>query len=50
LKRIEVEEELRRAKRGVLNIQLLAIRLLPHSSSSSKCVEGKVYNVKIQFA
>jgi hypothetical protein len=49
LKIIEVEEELRRAKRGVLNIQLLAIRLLPHSSSS-KCVERKVYNVKIQFA
>jgi hypothetical protein len=34
----------------VLNIQLLAIRLPPHSSSSLECVEGKVYNEKIQFA
>ncbi len=50
LKKIEVEEELRRAMReGMLNIQLLAIRSLPHSSSSSECAEGKAYNEKIQF-
>jgi hypothetical protein len=36
----KVKEELRRAKReGVLNIQSLVVRSLPHSSSSSKCVE-----------
>jgi hypothetical protein len=46
----EVEEELRRAKKeGVLNIQLLVIRSLPHSSSSLECVEGKTYNEKMQF-
>jgi hypothetical protein len=28
----------------------LAIRSLLHSSSSSKCVKGKAYNEKIQFA
>jgi len=49
LKKIEVEEEFRRAKRGMLNIQPLAIRLSSHSSSSSKCAQGKAYNVKIQF-
>jgi hypothetical protein len=32
LTRTKVEEELIKAKRGVLNIQLLAIRSLPHSS------------------
>jgi hypothetical protein len=47
LKKIEVEEELRRAKRGMLNIQPLAIRLSPHSSSSSECAEMKMYNEKI---
>jgi hypothetical protein len=41
LRIIEVEEELRRAKRGVLNIQPLAIRLSPHSSSSLECVKGR---------
>jgi hypothetical protein len=51
LRRIEVKEELTRAKReGMLNIQPLAIRSPPHSSSSSKCVERKAYNEKIQFA
>jgi hypothetical protein len=50
LRIIELEEDLRRAKReGVLNIQSLTIRLQPHSSSFSKCVEGKVYKEKIQF-
>jgi len=50
LKRIEVKEELRRAeKEGMLNIQPLVVRLQSHSSSSSKCVEGKAYNEKIQF-
>jgi hypothetical protein len=41
LKRVE--------KEGILNIQLLAIRLLLHSSSSLKCAEGKAYNEKIYF-
>ncbi len=50
LKRTKVEKELRRTKKkGVLNIQLLAIRSPSHSSSFSKCVEGKAYNEKIQF-
>jgi hypothetical protein len=49
LKRSEVEKELRRAKRGVLNIQPLVVKLLLHSSSSSKCVKRKVYNEKIYF-
>ncbi len=44
----KVKEELRRAQReGMLNIQSLVVRSLPHSSSSSKCVEGKAYNEKI---
>jgi hypothetical protein len=44
----KVKEELRIAQReGVLNIQSLVVRSLPHSSSSSKCVEGKAYNEKI---
>jgi hypothetical protein len=47
LRKIEVEEELKRTKRELLNIQLLAIRSLSHSSSCSKCVEGKAYNEKI---
>jgi hypothetical protein len=37
-------------KEGVLNIQLLVIWSLPHSSSSSKCAKGKVYNLNVQFA
>jgi hypothetical protein len=46
----KAQEELQRVEReGVLNIQLLAIRSSLHSSSSSKCVEGKTYNEKIQF-
>ncbi len=32
----------------MLNIQPLVVRL-PSHSSSSKCAEGKVYNVKISF-
>jgi hypothetical protein len=47
LKKIELKEELRRAKRIVLNIQLLVVRSSSHSSSSSKCVDRKTYNVKI---
>jgi hypothetical protein len=39
----------KRKKKGVLNIQLLAIRSPPHSSSSSECEEGKMYNEKMQF-
>jgi hypothetical protein len=31
----------------LLNIQLLVIRSLPHSSSMSECVKGKAYNEKI---
>ncbi len=51
LKRTKVEEELKIAKReGLLNIQSLTIRLSLHSSSTSKCVKGKAYNKKIQFA
>ncbi len=38
LRRIEVEKELKRTDRkGVLNIQPLAVRSPPHSSSFSKC-------------
>jgi hypothetical protein len=49
LKEKEAKEELQRAKHGALNIQLLAIRSPPHSSSSLECQEGKVYNEKMQF-
>jgi hypothetical protein len=38
----KIEEELKRVKRkGVFNFQPLAIRSLPHSSSSLKCVKGR---------
>ncbi len=48
LKKIEAEKELRRIKHeGALNIQPLAIRSLPHSSSSLECEERKVYIEKI---
>ncbi len=47
LRKIEVEEELKRVEREVLNIQPLAIRSPSHSSSCSKCVEWKAYNEKI---
>jgi hypothetical protein len=47
LRKIEVEKELRRVKKGVLNIQPLAVMLPLHSSSSSKCAEWKAYNEKI---
>ncbi len=51
LKRTKVEKELKIAKReGLLNIQSLTLRLSLHSSSTSKCVKGKAYNKKIQFA
>ncbi len=51
LKITKVEEELKRAEReSMLNIQLLVVKSLLHSSSSLECVEGKVYNEKIQFA
>ncbi len=40
---------MRRVQRGVLNIQPFVIRSPLHSSSSSECVEGKVYNETIQF-
>ncbi len=33
-----------------MNIQSLVVRLLSNSSSFLKCVEGKTYNEKIQFA
>jgi hypothetical protein len=49
LKRIKVEEELRKVEReGMLNIQPLVVRLL-HLSSSLECAEGKTYNEKMQF-
>jgi hypothetical protein len=51
LRKTEVKEELQRVmKKGMLNIQPLDVMSSPHSSSSSKCVERKVYNEKIQFA
>ncbi len=51
MRRIEVEKDLKRAEReGLLNIQLLVVRSPPHSSSSSECVKGKVYNEKLKFA
>jgi hypothetical protein len=46
LKRTKVEKELKKIKRGVLNIELLAVKLSLHSSSFSKCAKGKVYNEK----
>jgi mannosyltransferase OCH1-like enzyme len=50
LKITKVEKELRIVKReGLLNIQLLVIGSLPHSSSMLECVKGKVYNKNIQF-
>jgi hypothetical protein len=50
LRRIKVEEELKKTKRGLLNIQPLAITSPSHSSSSLECAKGKAYNEKIQFA
>jgi len=51
LRIIEVEDKLKREKKErVVNIQPLTVRLLLHSSSSSECAEGKVYNENIQFA
>jgi len=48
LRKIEAKEELKRVKcEGVLNIQSLVVRSLPHSSSFSECAEGKTYNEKI---
>jgi hypothetical protein len=50
LRRIELKEELKKVEReGMLNIQSLVVRSLSHSSSSSECVEGKMYNEKMQF-
>ncbi len=38
LRKIEIEEELRKVEReGMLNILPLAIKLPPHSSSSLEC-------------
>ncbi len=51
LKRTKVEEELRGiVRKGVLNIQPLDVKSSLHSSSFSKCVKGKAYSEKIQFA
>jgi hypothetical protein len=36
-------------KEGVLNIEVLALRLPLHSSSLLECVKGKVYNEKIHL-
>jgi hypothetical protein len=41
LRKTKVEEELKRAERGMLNIQSLAVRSSSHSSSSLECVEGR---------
>jgi hypothetical protein len=35
---------------GVLNIQPLVVKSLPHSPSCSKCEERKQYHEKMQFA
>jgi hypothetical protein len=46
----KIEKELRIAKQeGVLNIQPLALKLPPHSSSSLECVKGKAYDENIHF-
>ncbi len=45
----EIEEELRKAEHGVLNVQLLVVKLLSHPPSSLEC-ESKMYNEKMQFA
>jgi hypothetical protein len=45
LRGTEVEEELKRSKRGMLNIQPLVVRSPPHSSS--ECANRKAYNEKI---
>jgi hypothetical protein len=51
LKKIEAKEELRGVECvGVLNMQLLVVKLPPHSPSSLKCKEDKTYNEKMQFA
>jgi len=51
LGRTKIDEELKRVERKrALNIQPLAISSPLHSSSSSECAEGKVYNEKILFA
>jgi hypothetical protein len=51
LRKKEANEELRRAKCvRMLNIQLLAVKFLLHSPSSSKCEKGKAYHEKMQFA
>jgi hypothetical protein len=48
LRKIEAKEELKKVKcEGVLNIQLLVVRSLPHSSSFSECAKGKMYNEKM---
>jgi hypothetical protein len=48
LRKKEAKEELKRVKfEGLLNIQSLVVRSLPHSSSFSECVEGKTYNEKM---
>jgi hypothetical protein len=49
LKRIKFEKELKKEEKGVLNIELLVVKSLSHSSSSSKCAKWKAYNEKIQF-
>jgi len=41
-------EETKHAR--IMNIQLLVVRLLPHSPSSLECEENKTYNEKRYFA
>jgi hypothetical protein len=46
----EAKKKLKKVEReGVLNIQLLVVKSLLHSSSSPKCAERKAYNEKIQI-
>ncbi len=49
LKKTEVEDELRKAEKKLLNILSLVIRSPSHSSSFSECAERKAYDEKIQF-
>jgi hypothetical protein len=47
LKKTEVEDELRKAEKKLLNILSLVIRSPSHSSSFSECAERKAYDEKI---
>jgi hypothetical protein len=44
---VEKNKSKRVEREGVLNIQLLVVKSLLHSSSSLECIEGKIYNEKM---